>query len=89
MKRPSSTTADPAASARTPPKSPFAAAEPVLQVPPLFDIKEAVMVDASDGDDGDDADGDDDDGVDFSEALEEAIVGLGYDSDDGSRRKLE
>ena len=74
--------------ARSPPvDSPFATAEPATQFVPNFDIKSAmeVALDETDEDEDDGAD----DAIDFGDALEEAIVALGYDKDLASRRKLE
>ena len=70
-----------------PPDSPFMTAGPQLQAPPAFDLKKAVMFDAG-GDDDEGEEEEDGGGYDFAEALEEAIVGLGYDADEASRRKL-
>jgi hypothetical protein len=72
---------------RSPSPSPFATAEPLLQAPPAFDLSKAVMFDAGGGGDDDDQ-SDDDDEINFADALEDAIVGLGYDRDDAARRKL-
>jgi hypothetical protein len=75
--------------------SPFAAADPVFDYGPSFDVDKLVQVAATDDGDGDD-DGDgggdgggaaDDDAV--AEALEEAIAALGYAADDAGRRELE
>ena len=60
-----------------------------LLAPPAFDLKKAVMQDKLQVDDDDDDDDDDDSGdMTFAEALEDAIVDLGYDGDDARRRKL-
>ena len=69
-------------------ESPFMTAGPQLQAPPAFDLKKAVMFDAGGDDDEGDGEEDDGDSDEFAEALEEAIVGLGYDADEASRRKL-
>jgi len=72
---------------RPPAESPFMAADPMSQAPPAFDLSK--LVEAKLGDDGDeDGGGGDADDVDFADALEEAIVGLGYDADDTRRRQL-
>lgn len=70
-----------------PEPSPFMTAEPLFQGPPDFDIQKAIKLATMDGDDDDD-EGDAEDELDLSEALEEAIVGLGYDEDDASRDEL-
>jgi len=63
------------------------AANPMSQAPPAFDLSK--LVEAKLGDDDDDGGGGGDaDDVDFAGALEEAIVGLGYDADDSRRRQL-
>ena len=81
-------TPPPAAAAARPAPSPFMAADPVAQAPPAFDIKKAIQTAFDAADDGDD-DGDDAaDEVDFADALEEAIVALGFDADNAARRKL-
>jgi len=71
------------------PASPFMTAGPAVQREPRFDIDiaKALLEAKMDGGDEDDpAAGADDD---LAEALQEAIVGLGYDEDDAARDKLE
>ena len=88
MKGPPTADMSPPPVARPPPDtSPFVTAEPVFQAPPAFDIKKAVMFDADSGDDEEEDEGPSDE-ADFAEALEEALVGLGYDADDNKRREL-
>jgi len=78
----------PVTGAHPPPESesPFMTADPLLQAPPSFDILKNVQLATLDGDDDDDADTDD--STDFAEALEEAVVFLGFDQSDATREKL-
>jgi len=68
--------------------SPFATADPVFEMPPTFDIKKVTIARQDESGEEEDEPSDDDD-VDFAEALEEAIVGLGFDNDLSSRKALE
>jgi len=68
--------------------SPFMTADPVFEMPVEFDISKVTIAQEDDSE-GDEDEGDDDDVVDFAEALEEAIVALGFDNDLSARRALE
>ena len=90
MKGPSAAAAAaPMAPSRSAPKSAFMPADPIFDYGPNFDILKAMKVATADGG-SDDEDADDTAAAedDFAAALEDAIVGLGYDADDGARREL-
>ena len=69
---------------------PIQFADPAWQAPPAFDIQAAIKTAKMEDGGGDDEDEDEDEEeIDFAEALEEAVVDLGYDKDDQSRGRLE
>ena len=67
--------------------SPFATADPLAQNAFNFDLKKAIETAKMD-DDGDDDDEEVGEPIDFADALEEAIVELGYDADSDARAEL-
>ena len=67
--------------------SPFATADPLAQNAFNFDLKKAIETAKMD-DDGDDDDDEVGEPIDFADALEEAIVELGYDADSDARAEL-
>jgi len=80
-----------AASVRAPAaESPFLAANPASLAAPTFDLQKALRTakmegDGEDGEDGEDGPPSEED---FANAIEEAMVALGYDNDGGSRAEL-
>ena len=75
------------ASPPPPMASPFATADPLAQNAFNFDLKKAIETAKMD-DDGDDDDDEVGEPIDFADALEEAIVELGYDADSDARAEL-
>ena len=75
------------ASPPPPMASPFATADPLAQNAFNFDLKKAIETAKMD-DGGDDDDDEVGEPIDFADALEEAIVELGYDADSDARAEL-